>query len=381
MSRLWQQAYHIDYLAADIIRYFWRSRRRRGIYIGDSYQGEIPSSDIDASVYESHVSHLSHVSSLHSTTQSLVSAPNDTRHDCESFFSQHLSSSDAASIIVAAAGRMLWQQAFHVDYLASSIISKFWRSYKRRHSFDSMQIQSIQHKSNQRDETNFVEGNNHALTVDDAKLILHAAMVRAVWRQGLIIDYTAALIIAQHWRKVKCKRKMMFPKEHVATLMDNSPTSSVRSPFKVEETANEAAPPVETTEVESQTTIAEITSSYTEARVPSRASRKAFVALMRASQTGEVERILRDLTVKISPHVSGHTNDSCNLEIREADIIASIKSAVGNLELLPHETVAELLTQSGIFVASAVTSMTDRLKARNPLFVGYVNVLAIFQSL
>jgi hypothetical protein len=102
---------------------------------------------------------------------------------------------------------------------------------------------------------------------------------------------------------------------------------------------------------------------------------------MRASQTGEVERILRDLTVKISPHVSGHTNDSCNLEIREADIIASIKSAVGNLELLPHETVAELLTQSGIFVASAVTSMTDRLKARNPLFVGYVNVLAIFQSL
>jgi hypothetical protein len=180
---------------------------------------------------------------------------------------------------------------------------------------------------------------------------------------------------------VEDPREMMFPKEHVATLMDNSPTSSVRSPFKVEETANEAAPPVETTEVESQTTIAEITSSYTEARVPSRASRKAFVALMRASQTGEVERILRDLTVKISPHVSGHTNDSCNLEIREADIIASIKSAVGNLELLPHETVAELLTQSGIFVASAVTSMTDRLKARNPLFVGYVNVLAIFQSL
>ena len=119
---------------------------------GDSYTGEIASSDVDASVYESHVSHISHASSLHSTTRSVALVPADPRPDLDFTFSHQLTPSDAATAIAAAAGRMLWQQAYHVDYLASSIISHFWRSRKRHRLVDNVPTLLPHHRSNEWDD-------------------------------------------------------------------------------------------------------------------------------------------------------------------------------------------------------------------------------------
>ncbi len=476
MSRLWQQAYHIDYLAADIIRYFWRSRRRQEVHIAGYFcSGEIPSSDIDASAYESHVSHLSHASSLHSTAQSQILAPGDTRNDFDRTIFQQLNSSDAAFVIAAAAGRMLWQQAYQVDYLASCIILKCWRCYKRR----QIPKNAASIKNSHIDGPNILHSENQTIFVEDAIFRLHAAMARAVWRQGFVIDYIAASIISHFWRTLKkkrdisCRNKLnesaandecvpsailfedaneaantdeatefsiqsaveespesvtssqllsvaskkaigalvrasrsgelesVLNKVHkeksshftgqkieVCTIfpqpdMDADPADnhvisrvpsailfeqSVHEAVNADDAANEAANTDEATEFSIQSAVEESPESVTSSQLLSVASKKAIGALVRASRSGELESVLNKVHKEKSSHCTGHKIEVCSIHNREALVIASLRSVVGNLESLPHETVAELLVESGIFVASAVTSMTDRLNVCIPLF-------------
>jgi hypothetical protein len=384
LNRLWQQAYHIDYLAADIIRYFWRSRRRLVLdTAGESYLGDIPSSDIDASVYESHVSHVSHASSLHSTSRSVAAVPADIRHDFEFGFQQQISSSHAAYSIAAAAGRMLWQQAYHVDYLASSIISHFWRSRKRRNLVDTAPILLPRHRNNECDDMRQVQACSHAMLVEDAVLLLHGCMARAVWRQGFIIDCTAASIISRYWKNLKRKQAIM--EQDVQFILSNLVDSICCAPFDflasknaLKENISAAADVDEAVCVSSQCD-QEIALFST--RTPSLASKKAFGALLRASRTNKLRELLCILSEDKCSHTAVITPDSRQLANREALVFSSLQSAVGASELLPHEIVLELLMQSGVFAPSAAIMMTERLKATHCIFLAIFPQIVSFPSL
>jgi hypothetical protein len=322
---------------------------------GESYLGDIPSSDIDASVYESHVSHAS---SLHSTTRSVAVAPADVRHDLEFSFHHQISSSHAAYIIAAAAGRMLWQQAYQVDYLASSIISHFWRSRKRHSLVDNVPTLLPHHRSYEWDEMLPVQACSHVMLVEDAVLILHACMARAVWRQGFIIDCTAATIISRYWRNLKRNQTIMEQEvQHVLMdLVDSISCASVdflASENALKEHASAAASIDE----------AESALFFPPTRAPSLASKKAFGALLRASRTDELRELLCILSESKCSCTSVLTPDARQLEDREALVISSIQSVVGVSEMLPHEIVLELLMQSGVFTPSAAIMMTEQLKA------------------
>ncbi len=372
MHRLWQQAYHIDYLAADIIRYFWRSRRRIRIDdAGESYPGEIPSSDIDASVYESHVSHTSHASSLHSTTRSMAAVPAETRSDFEFNFLQQITQDDAAHIISAAAGRMLWQQAYQVDYLASSIIAHFWRSRKRRQKCVHSRVKPSGHnESNDQDEVHGVQTSDRVMLVEDAVLILHACMARVVWRQGFVIDYIAASIIAHNWKKLKKNRAIKKPDVQFVPLTVVDPAFCAPSPSISPETAmkcvgndSQAAAMDEAVEFSSQLAAEEVASSLSTTQASSSASKRAFGALLRASRTGVLHQILSALGEEKGFRTADLTPDARSLIQREALVVESLKCFVGDSEVIPHEIVSELLVQSGVFITSAGTTINEHLKA------------------
>ncbi len=375
MHRLWQQAYHIDYLAADIIRYFWRSRRSIPTDdAGESYPGEVLSSDVDASVYESHISHISHASSLHSTSRSIAAVPAETRHDSESNFLRPITPCSAAHIISAAAGRLLWQQAYHVDYLASSVISHFWRSRKRRRVVDSRVRPSVHHESNDQDEIHGVQTSNRVMLVEEAVLILHACMARAVWRQGFVIDYAAASIISHNWKKMKQNRAIRKQKVQDTSLTVVDPASCDLSPSFSLETAVEfvgndahAAAIDGVAEFSPQSAAEEVGSSLSTALESSSASKRAFGALLRASQTGLLQQLLGTLGEEKGSRTEALTPYARSLIQREALVVSSLKHFVGDSEVIPHEIVSELLVQSGVFIASTGTSMTEHLKAISPM--------------
>ena len=354
---------------------------------GDSYAGEVASSDIDASVYESHVSHISHASSLHSTTRSTAIVPPDARPDFDFSISNQLSASDAAIVIAAAAGRMLWQQAYHVDYLASSIISHFWRSRQQRFFANNQRQKLAQLKQLERHEIDPVQARNCVQPVEQALLALHAAMARAVWRQGYLIDYTASSIIAHTWRNLKKKRAIVAEEVQLPTLAPVEPIVDTLCWPHAPETAikmegnNEIAPP-NSNKTPSSTAEAAVTdeasnvfkllpdaagaaSSYLPSiRAPSAASKKTFGALLRASKTGELGKLLG-----VTPEEKGTTADEDQLANREALIVTAIASVLGDSTSLPREVVEDLLVQSGIFMASAAEVMAQHLKAIRPSYM------------
>jgi hypothetical protein len=337
---------------------------------GESYPGEIASSDVDASVYESHVSFVSHASSLHSTAQSIAVLTADTRHDFEFTFPQQARLSDAAYVIAAAAGRMLWQQAYQVDRLASSIISQFWRSKQRRRNANIVPAQLVQHGSSEWDGTRAAHANPGALLAKDAILILHASMARAVWRQGFVIDRIAASIIAHNWRKLKQKRGTILHEPNAATLSPANSMPGASSQFLASGTGLKgednacaiAAIREQASELMPQCSSEDAASSL---RGPSFASRKAFGALLRASRSGEVGELLRSIPGGNS-HATALASGAQILAMREKLIVASLTSVIGDSESLPHEIVVELLLQSGIFTPSAATVMAEQLKAPIP---------------
>ena len=339
---------------------------------GESYPGEIASSDVDASVYESHVSFVSHASSLHSTAQSIAVLTADTRHDFEFTFPQQARLSDAAYVIAAAAGRMLWQQAYQVDRLASSIISQFWRSKQRRRNVNIVPARLVQHGSSEWDDTRPVHANTGVLLAKDAILILHASMARAVWRQGFVIDRIAASIIAHNWRKLKQKRDTIPRELNVATLSPANSLHGASYQFLASDTGLKdedkacaiAAIRQEASELMLQCTSEDAAPSLRPAVGPSFASRKAFGALLRSSRTGELGELLRSFPG--NSHSAALTSDAQILAIREKLIVTSLTSVIGDSESLPHEIVVELLLQSGIFMPSAATVMAEQLKAPIP---------------
>lgn len=338
---------------------------------GDSYTGEIASSDVDASVYESHVSHISHASSLHSTTRSVALVPADPRPDLDFTFSHQLTPSDAATAIAAAAGRMLWQQAYHVDYLASSIISHFWRSRKQRLLSENQRKQQVQQKKLERDEIEPMQV-DRVPSAEEAIFTLHAAMARAVWRQGYLIDYIASSIIAHTWRNLKRKRTIAAEEVQLANLAPVEPIVSPKNVIIVKAIASPRAEVSgEAVDFSSpmQDAASAATSSLSSTRVPSATSKKAFAALLRASKTGELGRLLGVIPEAKEPHAVASTADEDQLANREALIVTAIASVVGYSTVLPREVVADLLLQSGIFIASAADVIAEHLKATYPFLM------------
>lgn len=247
-------------------------------------------------MYESHISLASHASSLHSTARSTSVVPAECQNDDAP---DMLASFNAASLIAAAAGRMLWQQAYAVDYLASSIISRFWRSRKQRCSAEKSRL-AMEHLK-QSSASQAVRASNFTFSYQEAICVIHAAMARAVWRQGFVIDYTAALIIGRTWKK---KQKLFcFKRDSRATVLTAPNSIEACSTQALEEKA-------------------------------------------------------------CSPNDA--TADPPSLASREAMIAASIKSKVGQTDVLPNDIVVELLQQCGIFVSSAVETISSQLKATSP---------------
>ena len=78
-------------------------------------------------------------------------------------------------------------------------------------------------------------------------------------------------------------------------------------------------------------------------------------------------------------HTSDLTPDARNLIQREALVVSRLKCFLGDSEVIPHEIVSELLVQSGVFITSAGTSMTEHLKAISlmPLRIALISTLLI----
>ncbi len=268
------------------------------------------------------------------------------------------------SIIAAAAGRMLWQQAYQVDYLASSIISHFWRSRKRRQRVDKA---LILHNLYKRNEIQPMQACCRVLLAEDAVVILHACMARAVWRQGYVIDYAAASIIAHNWRKIKRKRAAdnsdLSDSKDCAVAQPLGPESTSR----VHETATSlTAADDDAAENVLQFNAENVASSLLPTRKPSSASKKTFGALLRASRTGELRKLLCSLPEEKGFHPADPTSDVQIRAKREALVVSSFQSVVGDFEVLPNEIVIELLMHSGVFISSAATVMAEHLKATSP---------------
>ena len=301
----------------------------------------------------------------------MAAIPAETRSDFEFNFLQQITQDDAAHIISAAAGRMLWQQAYQVDYLASSIISHFWRSRKRRQKFvHSRATPSGHYECDDQDEVHGVQTSRHVMPVEDAVLILHACMARAVWRQGFVIDYTAASIIAHNWKKMKKNRAINKPDVQVVSLTVVDPEFCAPSPSFSPETAmkcvgndSQGKAIDEAAEFSSQLAVEEVATSLSTTPASSSASKRAFAALLRASRTGVLHQLLSALGEEKGSRTADVTPDARSLIEREALVVSSLKCFVGDSEVIPHEIVSELLVQSGVFITSAGTTITEHLKA------------------
>jgi hypothetical protein len=301
----------------------------------------------------------------------MAAVPAETRRDFEFNFLQQITQDDAARILSAAAGRMLWQQAYQVDYLASSIIAHFWRSRKRRQKcIHSGATPSGQTESNDQDEIHGVQTSDRGMLVEDAVLILHACMARVVWRQGFVIDYIAASIIAHNWKKLKKNRAIRKHDVHVVplTVVDPavcapSPSISPETAMKCEGNDAQAAAINEAAAFSSQLVAEEVASSLSTTVESSSASKRAFGALLRASRTGVLHQLLSALGEEKGSRTADVTPDARSLIEREALVVSSLKCFVGDSEVIPHEIVSELLVQSGVFITSAGTTITEHLKA------------------